>query len=261
MVEGMAVIDGMCEELWTLAIPAGNQRSVSTAEVCVFWSIPSKLYLAEIRGRDNSAVQTAWPNEGASVIRVLVVHETRLVRSGLAALLRGEEDIDAIAACWTSAPGKAASFRPQVCVVDGDYAGSVQVMDHPGGPGCELLVLASACRPGTLRRAVAAKARGFVDKDAPPARLRHAINLVAEGQRYVDHTLTLDFLQAADMPLTARELSVLSLAAGGASVPEIARELHLSSGTVRNYMAAINRKTGARNRVDAIRISQGAGWV
>ncbi|MFE1770762.1 response regulator transcription factor [Streptomyces sp. NPDC059008] len=195
------------------------------------------------------------------MIRVLVVHETRLVRSGLAALLRDAEGIDAIAACWASAPRRARSFRPQVCVVDGDSAGSPQPTGHPGGPGCELLVLASSCRPGTLRRAVAAKARGFVDKDAPPHRFRHAINQVAAGERYVDHTLTLDFLQAADMPLTARELTVLSLAAGGASVPEIARELHLSSGTVRNYMTAINRKTGARNRVDAIRISQGAGWL
>ena len=63
------------------------------------------------------------------------------------------------------------------------------------------------------------------------------------------------------MPLTPRELSVLALAAEGASVSEIARSLHLCNGTVRNYMAAINRKTGARNRVDAIRISRGAGWL
>ncbi|MFF8370170.1 response regulator transcription factor [Streptomyces lydicus] len=195
------------------------------------------------------------------MIRVLVVHETRLMRSALAALLRDEEQIEAVAACWRSAHGRARSFRPQVCVVDGDGAGPMQDASPPGGPDCGLLVLASTCRPGTLRRAVAAKARGFVDKDAPPARLRHAINLVAAGQRYVDHTLTLDFLQAADMPLTPRELNVLQLAAGGATVPEIAHELHLSTGTVRNYMAAINRKTGARNRVDAIRISQGAGWV
>ena len=63
------------------------------------------------------------------------------------------------------------------------------------------------------------------------------------------------------MPLTPRELSVLSVAAEGASIAEIANRLSLSGGTVRNYMSAITRKTGARNRVDAIRISQGAGWL
>ena len=65
----------------------------------------------------------------------------------------------------------------------------------------------------------------------------------------------------APAPLTRRELSVLSLAAEGASIAEIAGSLHLSHGTVRNYMAAITRKTGARNRIDAIRISQGQGWL
>ena len=68
-------------------------------------------------------------------------------------------------------------------------------------------------------------------------------------------------LRASEVPLSARELTVLSAAAEGAGITEIARLLGLSAGTVRNYMSAITRKTGARNRVDAIRISQGAGWL
>lgn len=69
------------------------------------------------------------------MIRVLVVHETRLLRSALTALLRDAEGIDAVAACWRTAPGRARSFRrPQVCVVDVDCAGSVSSADHPGGP-------------------------------------------------------------------------------------------------------------------------------
>ncbi|MCE4947665.1 MULTISPECIES: response regulator transcription factor [Streptomyces] len=195
------------------------------------------------------------------MIRVLVVHETRLLRSALASLLRDEKDIEAVAACWSSASGTARSFRPQVCVVDGDGVDPIPTAGPPGGPDCALLVLASACRPGVLQRALAAKARGFVDKDAPPDRLRHAVRQVAAGERYLDHSLARDLLNAADIPLTARELAVLRLVAKGAGVPEIAGELYLSKGTVRNYMAAINRKTGARNRVDALRISQAAGWV
>jgi two-component system response regulator DesR len=188
---------------------------------------------------------------GANVIRVLFVHDTWLMRSALTALLSDEEDIEVTAAPWTKAPGRARAFRPQVCIVDGDVPGTTEFPNGPGGPGCALLVLATACRPGVLRRALAARALGIVDKDTPPVRLLRAIRLVAAGQRYVDGTLAADFLQATEMPLTARELAVLTLA----------RELHLSNGTVRNYMAAINRKTGARNRVDAIRISQGAGWL
>ncbi|GAA3071836.1 hypothetical protein GCM10020254_14590 [Streptomyces goshikiensis] len=68
-------------------------------------------------------------------------------------------------------------------------------------------------------------------------------------------------MEADPMPLSPRELSVLARAAEGDSIAEIARALHLASGTVRNYMAAVTRKTGARNRIDAIRISRRAGWV
>ncbi|MEU9981843.1 response regulator transcription factor [Streptomyces sp. NPDC050856] len=124
-----------------------------------------------------------------------------------------------------------------------------------------LLVLASAGRPGALRRAFEARALGYVDKDGSPNRLVRAIRKVAEGERFVDESLAFGFLEAARMPLTARELSVLARAAEGESIAEIARGLHLSNGTVRNYMSSATRKVGARNRIDAIRISQGAGWM
>ncbi|WP_368397154.1 DNA-binding response regulator [Streptomyces sclerotialus] len=127
--------------------------------------------------------------------------------------------------------------------------------------GPALLVLGSAGRPGPLRRAFEADALGFVDKEGSPRQLAAGIRQVAAGKRFIDGSLGFGFLQAAEMPLTQRELSVLSLAAEGASVAEIAGMLHLSNGTVRNYMSAITRKTGARNRVDAIRISQGEGWL
>ncbi|MCX4821291.1 response regulator transcription factor [Streptomyces sp. NBC_01142] len=183
------------------------------------------------------------------------------MRSALTALLESAEGIEASAACWEKAPSQARSLRPDLCVVDTDCPGSSRLPDHPTGQRCELLVLATSCRPGVLRRAVQAKALGFVNKDASPALLLNAIRLVAAGKRYVDASLALDLVQAADMPLTPRELSVLALASDGASVPETARTLQLSKGTVRNYMSAITRKTNARNWSDAVRISQGAGWV
>ncbi|MFB9518640.1 DNA-binding response regulator [Streptomyces cremeus] len=129
----------------------------------------------------------------------------------------------------------------------------------PGGAG--LLVLATADRPGVLRRAFDAGALGYVDKQLSPCRLVEGIRAVARGERYVDESLAFGLLRATEIPLTPRELGVLSLAAQGACVAEIALELHLSRGTVRNYLAAAIRKTGARNRVDAIRIAGSAGWM
>ncbi len=201
------------------------------------------------------------------MIRVLLVHDATLVRSVLADWLRREPDLRVDETSWYGAPGHATSLRPDVCAVDLERSGARGVPPLGDlrarclGDRARLLVLATASRPGLLRHAAEAGAAGFVDKEGAPEKLVLGIRRVASGERFVDDSLGFGFLKAAEMPLTRRELSVLSLAAQGASVAEIAGSLHLSHGTVRNYMAAITRKTGARNRIDAIRISQGQGWL
>nr|WP_181143838.1 response regulator transcription factor [Streptomyces cinnamoneus] len=202
--------------------------------------------------------------------RVLLILDTYLLRTALAVLIGREPDLDVSSASWHGALATSRALRPDVCVIDMDSPGaseecggvrSLAARCGEGDEGGALLALATAGRPGPLRRAYEVGALGYLSKNASPDRLVEGIRHVAKGERYIDETLGYGFLQAAEMPLTRRELSVLSLAAEGASVGEIARSLHLSNGTVRNYMAAITRKTGARNRVDAIRISRGAGWV
>ncbi|WP_369174682.1 LuxR C-terminal-related transcriptional regulator [Streptomyces sp. R28] len=202
------------------------------------------------------------------MIRVLLVHDACLVRSVLAEWLRREPDLGVFDSSWQSAPGRLRSVRPHVCAADLDCSDAYGIPPlgdlcarEPGRTPPRLLVLASANRPGLLKRAAEAGALGYVDKESSPEQLVDGIRRVSEGKRFVDDSLGFGFLKAAEMPLTRRELSVLSLAAEGASVAEIAGSLHLSHGTVRNYMAAITRKTGARNRIDAIRISQGEGWL
>ncbi|MFC7308506.1 LuxR C-terminal-related transcriptional regulator [Streptomyces monticola] len=202
------------------------------------------------------------------MIRVLLVHDSCLMRSALAERLARETDLEVFHVPWRSAGVRARSLRPNVCVADLHCAEPYglaplgELTGRTAGAGaCPLLVLSTADRPGLLRRAAEAGALGYVDEASPPEQLLTAIRQVAAGRRFVDDSLGFGFLRASQMPLTQRELSVLSLAAGGASIAEIARSLHLSNGTVRNYMAAITRKTGARNRVDAIRISRGEGWV
>ena len=202
------------------------------------------------------------------VIRVLLVHDACLLRSALAERLAREPDLEVFHTPWRGARDRTLAVRPDLCVVDPDHetayaSDRLGELSHPvnGGPGCPLIVLATGDRPGLLRRSMDAGALGYVDKASGPDRLLTGIRKVAAGERFVDESLGHGFLKAAQMPLTHRELMVLSLAAGGAPVAEIAHSLHLSNGTVRNYMAAITRKTGARNRIDAIRISRGEGWV
>lgn len=200
--------------------------------------------------------------------KVLVLHSVSLVRSALAALLRSEGPFEVTSAGWRTAGRQAESLRPDVTVVDLDCPGTAAALADQGRANCQVLaspsavlVLASTGAPGALHRAFGAEARGYVDKDGSPGRLVRAVRKLASGERFIDASLASAFMEADPVPLSPRELSVLARAAEGDSIAEIARTLHLASGTVRNYIAAATRKTGGRNLIDAIRISQGAGWV
>ncbi|WP_328296555.1 response regulator transcription factor [Streptomyces sp. NBC_00435] len=200
--------------------------------------------------------------------KVLVLHSVNLVRSALAALLRSEGPFEVTSAGWRTAKRQTESLQPDVTVVDLDCPGTTAVLADGGRTDHEVLaspsavlVLASAGAPGALQRAFRTGARGYVDKDGSPGRLVRAVRKLAAGERFIDASLASAYMEADPLPLSPRELSVLARAAEGDSIAEIARTLHLASGTVRNYIAAVTRKTGARNLIDAIRISQGAGWV
>ncbi|WP_320777738.1 response regulator transcription factor [Streptomyces sp. CRN 30] len=199
------------------------------------------------------------------MVRVHVVHEEELLRSALAQLLRSDDTLEVAAMSPLADPPEHEVLPTDVCVVDGEYLhGPGRGQDAPpfrARCGERLVVLTTPGRPGVARRAFDGGALGLVDKNAPAQRLIRAVHRVAAGERFLDEALTVALLVGAAMPLTTRELSVLSLAAQGAPMVEIAARLHLSRGTIRNYMATAIRKVGARNRVDAIRIVQSAGWT
>ena len=132
---------------------------------------------------------------------------------------------------------------------------------HERVPGGRALILSRNPPPGQVRRALAAHALGFMRIDVAPAQLTEGIRRVAQGRRAVDPELAVAALESADNPLTRREMEVLRIAAQGAQSREIAEQLFLSVGTVRNHLSRIMCKIGARNRLDAVRIATEAGWL
>jgi two-component system response regulator DesR len=128
-------------------------------------------------------------------------------------------------------------------------------------PSCRVLILTTFGRPGYLRRAMESGAVGFLLKDAPAGQLASAIRRTAAGERVVDPSLALAALGEGANPLTDREREVLAVAARGASIAEIAAQLFLSEGTVRNYLSTAIQKLNARNRVEAARIAEEKGWL
>jgi len=124
-----------------------------------------------------------------------------------------------------------------------------------------VLILTALARPGNLRTALANHASGFLAKDAPARTLVDAVRQVAGGGRVVDPALAVATLTTRPNPLSEREVEVLRLFARGTAPREIAGELFLTVGTVRNYLASATAKLGARNRVDGIRIATEMGWL
>lgn len=201
------------------------------------------------------------------MIRTLIADRTALIRAGLVACISRERDIEVVAEVDRREPvlPTVVALVPDVAVIDAAIAaadGFGVIRDlHEAVPSCRTLIMATQPCPRDLRRAVAAHAAGFVCKDANPDSISQAIRQVAQGMKALDPNLAFDALDAPASPMTSRETDVLRLAAVGASTAEIARQLCLTTGTVRNRISAIIAKTGARNRVDAIRIADYSGWL
>ncbi|MGH3753517.1 MAG: response regulator transcription factor [Pseudonocardiaceae bacterium] len=200
-------------------------------------------------------------------IRVLLIIDMSLPRGALSALLSSEDDIEVVAgiALGDRVIPTAIRHRPDVVVIDVDQNGpdvlaTAQTL-HERLPECRVIVLATAQRPGLVRRALDVPVAGAVDKDAQPRRLLATIRQVAKGNRTIDPALAVAAIAVAGSPLTPRELTVLDLASGGASPTEIAQRLFLSRGTVCNYLSRVMTKLDARTRIDAIRIAREAGWI
>jgi len=203
----------------------------------------------------------------SETIRLLLADDQALVRGALAALLELEPDLEVVAQVGRGDEVLAAArdSGAQVALLDVEMPGmdglAVAALLRAELPDCRSLIVTTFGRPGYLRRAMEAGAAGFVVKDTPADRLADAVRRVAAGLRVVDPALAAESLASGASPLTQRETEVLRVAARGGSVNEIARELHLSPGTVRNHLSAAIGKTGARNRADAAAAAAVQGWL
>jgi len=199
------------------------------------------------------------------VIRVLVAEDMRILRDTLAAVLSMENDIDVVAqvADGDGIVPAALAQRPDVALVDIDLPGSdgltAAAALREQCPDRRVVILTVPGQPGNLRRALAAGVAGFLPKETPSAELIDAVRKVSAGEKVIDPQLAVRALEAPGNPLSPRETDVLRRLAGGAGPAEIAAEMFLSYGTVRNYLASAVTKLGARNRVDAVRIAAEAG--
>ncbi|MFW6774372.1 response regulator [Nocardioides sp. CPCC 205120] len=204
-------------------------------------------------------------------IRLLLADDQALVRGALAALLSLEPDLEVVAEVGRAddVVEAAVAAGVDVCLLDIEMPGDAAVPDgiaaaaalRGRAPGVRSLVVTTFGRPGYLRRALEAGASGFVVKDTPASELAEAVRRVHAGLRVVDPLLAGESLAGGSNPLTEREVEVLRVALDGVPVARIAERVHLSPGTVRNYLSSAIGKTGTATRVEAARVARDRGWI
>jgi two-component system, NarL family, response regulator DesR len=204
--------------------------------------------------------------ENRKTIRVIVAEDQGMVLGALAALLEIEGDISVVAKVRNGkeAVDAVVAHKPDVLITDIemplltglDAASEIKRRRL----GTRVIILTTFARAGYLRRAMEAGALGYMLKDMRAEELAEAVRRVHQGLRVIDPELATEAWSEMD-PLTDRERQVLRLAGEGMQSGDIAAQLNLSEGTVRNYLSEAISKMGASNRVEASRIARTKGWL
>ena len=204
--------------------------------------------------------------ENRKTIRVVLAEDQGMVLGALAALLEIEGDIKVTAKARNGKEALEAvlTHKPDVFITDIemplmsglDVARELQRRRT----GTRVVIVTTFARAGYLRRALEAGANGYLLKDMPAEELAEAVRRVHQGLRVIHPELATEAWGEMD-PLTDRERQVLRLAGEGMSSGDIAAELSLSEGTVRNYLSEAISKMGAGNRVEAARMARTKGWL
>ncbi|MFC6653743.1 response regulator transcription factor [Paenibacillus rhizoplanae] len=200
------------------------------------------------------------------MIRIIIAEDQRLLRGAMASLLDLEDDIEVAGEAGDGAEALALIERvqPDVCLMDIEMPmmSGLEVAEilKSRGSATKIIILTTFARPGYFERGVKAGIQGYLLKDEPVDKLADAIRRVMAGGREVSPELVFGSLREEN-PLSDREREILKLAAAGRSAGEIASALHLSYGTVRNYISEILGKLQVGSRIEAVRLAEEKGWM
>ncbi|MEG9297747.1 response regulator transcription factor [Mangrovibacillus sp. Mu-81] len=197
------------------------------------------------------------------MIRIVIAEDQRMMLGALGSLLDLEDDLEVVgkAGNGEEAISLVRSLHPDICIMDIEMPEKtgLEAAEELKGEGCKVIILTTFARSGYFQRALKAGVKGYLLKDSPSEELASSIRLVMEGKRIYAPEL-MDDMYSEENPLTDREKEVLELVADGKNTKEIADELQLKTGTVRNYISTILDKLEVKNRIEAITHSKEKGW-
>jgi two-component system response regulator DesR len=198
-------------------------------------------------------------------LRIVVADDEVTIRSALVELIGLRPGLSVVggAADGAEAVDLAKAHRPEIALLDADMPvmSGIEACAILAPLGVKVVILTASVAPSTMRDAMNAGASGYVTKATAVDELSEIIVKVARGQSYVDPQLAASVMSAPQNPLSAREIEVLRLVLPGTPVADIAKELHLAVGTVRNYLSSAMSALGARNRHEAAQLAVKKGWM
>ena len=201
------------------------------------------------------------------MITIVIAEDQRMLLGALASLLELEEDLTVVgqATNGEEAVKLAQQLKPDVLIMDIEMpiksgleaAEEIKKLEL----NCKIIILTTFARAGYFERAMKASISGYLLKDSPSENLASTIRTVMQGGKvYDDELMDEAYGGGENNPLTEREQEVLGLVADGKNTKEIAKELFLTTGTVRNYISTILDKLGVSNRIEAIMRFKEKGW-
>ena len=199
------------------------------------------------------------------MIRIVIAEDQGMLLGAMKSLLSLEEDMEVVglAKNGEEAIELVKSLKPDVCIMDIEMPvkTGLDAAEALKDENCKVIILTTFARPGYFERARKAGVRGYLLKDSPIEELVNSIRIIMEGRRiYASELVDFVYEEDSENPLTERESQVLELVAEGKTTKEIASELYLSAGTVRNYISTILDKLGVGNRIEAIQRFREKGW-
>lgn len=197
------------------------------------------------------------------MIKIVIAEDQRMLLGALGALLDLEPDMTVVgkAKNGDEALSMINQHHPDICVMDIEMPGKsgLDVAEELKGTGCKVIILTTFARAGYFERARKADVRGYLLKDSPSEELANSIRIIMDGRRIYAPELV-DMIYEEENPLTEREQQVLGLIADGKNTKEIAKQLYITTGTVRNYISVILDKLDVSNRIEAISRFKEKGW-
>lgn len=197
------------------------------------------------------------------MIRIVIAEDQQMLLGALGALLNLEEDMEVVgqAKNGEEAVSLVHELQPDICIMDIEMPikSGLEAAEEMKGLKCKVIILTTFARSGYFQRAIKAKVSGYLLKDSPSEELANSIRHVMKGNRIYAPEL-MDDMYSEENPLTLREKEVLELVADGKNTKEIAEQLRIKTGTVRNYISAIMEKLEVTNRIEAITQSRKKGW-